>query len=193
MTDGWQRSRRDQGVTALIEGFFAAAWFGWGQAKPPPGLSAVLATGSVVAILTAVAGAVLTFRLRSLPAIMDDPSARRRYRIIVGAEFAVAALGALVLAIAGQPAYIPVWVCAVVGIHFFSLAPLLRDRSLYPLGILVCAASVVALIVGLTTNIAPSAITGVGAGWLLTVFALFNLVAGAQITPKSRTLDPPDR
>jgi hypothetical protein len=51
------RSRRDLGVTALIEGFFASAWFGWGQAEPSR-LGAVLGVGSVPALLVAVAGAV---------------------------------------------------------------------------------------------------------------------------------------
>jgi hypothetical protein len=26
---------RDRGVTVAVEGFFAFAWFGWGQAAPP--------------------------------------------------------------------------------------------------------------------------------------------------------------
>jgi hypothetical protein len=36
-------SRRDRGMTALIEGFFGFMWFGWGRANASSGLSVVLA------------------------------------------------------------------------------------------------------------------------------------------------------
>lgn len=179
MTGVWTRSRREYALTALFEGFFGAAWFGWGQARPPAALDAVLAAGSVVAILTAVAGGVLAYRYRSSPAAMDEQAAYRRYGIIVGIEFGSAGLGAVLLGVTGQAAYIPVWVCAVVGVHFFPLAPVLRDRSLFPLGALVSAAAVAALIVGLTTHVAPSAVTGAAAGWLLTSFGFANLAGMA--------------
>jgi len=178
MTGVWARSRREYALTALFEGFFGAAWFGWGQAKPPAALNAVLAVGSVVAILTAIAGGVLSYRNRAASAAMDEQASRRRYGIIVGVEFGLAGLGAVVLGVTGRAAYIPVWVCAVVGVHFFPLAPVLRDRTLFPLGALMSGAAVAALIVGLTTHVTPSAVTGVAAGWLLTLFALANL-AGA--------------
>jgi hypothetical protein len=177
MSGVWVRSRREYALTALFEGFFGAAWFGWGQAEPPATLSAILAAGSVVAILTAIAGGVLSYRFRSSSAAMDEQASRRRYGITVGIEFGLAGIGAAALGISGQSAYIPVWVCAVVGVHFFPLAPVLRDRTLFPLGALVSGAAAAALIVGLTTHVAPSAVTGVAAGWLLTLFALANLVS----------------
>ena len=178
MTGVWARSRREYALTALFEGFFGAAWLGWGQAKPPSALDAVLVAGSVVSILTTIAGGVLSYRYRCHSAAMDDRAARRRYNIIVGVEFSLAGVGAAVFGVTGQAAYIPVWVCAVVAVHFFPLAPVLRDRTLFPLGALMSAAAAAALIVGLTTRVAPSAVTGVAAGWLLTLFALANL-AGA--------------
>jgi hypothetical protein len=36
------QSRRDAGITALVLGFFASAWFGWGQAEAPAGLGAAI-------------------------------------------------------------------------------------------------------------------------------------------------------
>jgi hypothetical protein len=47
---------RDRGATVAIEGFFAFAWFGWGQAAAPPWLVAPLAAGDGLAVLLAVAG-----------------------------------------------------------------------------------------------------------------------------------------
>jgi hypothetical protein len=162
-------------MTALIEGFFGFAWFGWGQANASPGLRVVLAVGGIAAVLVAIAGGVLAFRSPASASALHDRQARRRYGVTVGVEFTVAGVGAAVLAVAGQSEFIPVWVCAVVGVHFFALASLLQDRLLMPLGVLTTLVALVALIAGLTTDVAPSTVTGLGAGSLLTVFAVIAL------------------
>ena len=110
----------------------------------------------------------------------------------MGIEFALIGLGAVLLGVFGQPDYIPVWICAVVGVHFVPLAPVLRDRNLIPLAVLVTATAVIALLVGLTTDVAPSTITGVGAGLSLTVFGAIALV-GAVRQPRPRPDEPVQR
>jgi hypothetical protein len=40
----------------------------------------------------------------------------------VGLEFGLLGVGAAVLGAAGQARWIPVWICAGVGVHFFPLA-----------------------------------------------------------------------
>ena len=85
-----------------------------------------------------------------------------------------------VLAVAGQGDFIPVWVCAVVGVHFFALASLLEDRLLVPLGASATTVALVALVAGLTTGVAPITVTGVGAGALLTGFAVAALAGGQR-------------
>ena len=144
------RSRRDHGMTALIEGFFGFVWFGWGQAN--------------------AAGGVQAFRSPASTGVLHDRRARRRYGIAVGVEFSLAGVGAAVLAVAGQGDFIPVWVCAVVGVHFFPLASLLEDRLLVALGWSVTTVALTALVAGPATDVAPSTVTGIGAGTLLTVF-----------------------
>ena len=112
--------------------------------------------------------------------ILHDRRARRRYGRIVVVEFALAGVGAAVLAVAGQSDFVPVWICAVVGVHFFFLAPLLRDRLLIPLGALLTAVALVALVAGLASQVPASTVTGIGAGVLLTVFAAMAL-AGIRV------------
>jgi hypothetical protein len=175
------RSQRDVGSMALFLGFFGAAWFGWGQAAAPDGLRPWLVAGSVLAALAAAAGFGVSTRNRSQPARMSDRVARRRYGIIVGIEFGVAGLGAAVLAITSAQAYIPAFVCAVVGVHLVPLAPVLADRLLVPLGAAICAVAILALVLRLTSGLAPSTVTGVGAGGLLTSYALGSLIAAPAL------------
>lgn len=177
------RSQRDVSSTATFLGFFGAAWFGWGQAAAPDRLRPWLAAGSVLAAAIAAAGVGVTVRNRSQPTRMSDRAASRRYGIIVGIEFGISGLGAAVLGIAGDGAYIPAFVCAVVGVHFVPLAPVLADRMLVPLGAATCAVAILALVLRLTSGVAPSTVTGIGAGGLLTGYALASLVAALSRQP----------
>jgi hypothetical protein len=124
------KSRRDAGFTALFLGFFAAAWFGWAQADST--LGTWLLVGSIASLVVAVLGAVVGFRRPSVESALHDRARYRRYGIIVGIEFALAGVGAAILGISGAAAYIPIWVCAVVGVHFFPLAPVLEDPRTPP-------------------------------------------------------------
>lgn len=84
-------------------------------------------------------------------------------------------LGAVTLGVTGNPPYIPVWICAVVGMHFFPLSPVLGDPALRWLGVLVTAVAVAALFIGLYTGVAPSSVAGPGAGLALLAYATLAL------------------
>jgi hypothetical protein len=175
------RSRRDAAFTALFLGFFAAAWFGWAQADSDLGIW--LTIGSVLSLAAAVAGAVVGFRSPGDDSAMRSREANRRYGIIIGIEFATAFVGAAVLGATGAAAYIPVWICAVVGVHFFPLAPVLRDRGLYPLGVAMCVVAAIGLVAGIAGDVAPGTVVGVGAGLLLLGYAVLGLSRAAQRAP----------
>jgi hypothetical protein len=178
MTQGQRPSRRDHGITALIEGFFGFVWFGWGQADATSALlQALLAAGSALSLVVAALGGVIAFRSPAGTGALHERPARRSYGILVGVEFALAGVGAAALGALGQSAYIPVWVCAVVGTHFFPLSAVLGDRLLPWLGALVTAVAVVALGAGPFTGVAPSTVAGLGAGVLLVAFATLALAA----------------
>ena len=91
---------------------------------------------------------------------MADPAVRRRYSIIVGLEFGLLGAGAAVLGATGQQRWIPAWICAGVGVHFFPLASTLANRSLRLLGVLLIAVAAAALATGLASATAPSTVTG---------------------------------
>jgi hypothetical protein len=173
------RTRRDAAFTAAIFGFFASAWFGWAQAKPPEWLVDWLVAGSIAAVLTMVAGVVLGVRHRHDGSALNIQGASRRYGIIVGIEFVLAGVGAGVLGATGAVDYIPVWICAVVGAHFLPLAQVLLARWLYPFGAALCGVAVAGLVVGLTGVTAPTTVVGVGAGLLLLTYGIGSLLAKA--------------
>jgi hypothetical protein len=73
---GGLRSRRDRGMTTLIEGFFGFVWFGWGQANASAGLRVWLAVAGVAAVLVALAGGVQAFRGSASTGVLHDRQAR---------------------------------------------------------------------------------------------------------------------
>ncbi len=80
---------RDAIATAAVFGFFASAWFGWAQDQPPPAWRRWLVVGSVLSLLTAVTGGVLTWRHWTDPTAFDADTSRT-FGIVVGVEVALA-------------------------------------------------------------------------------------------------------
>ncbi|MFG1870405.1 hypothetical protein [Micromonospora arborensis] len=173
MSDLLTANRRQAGLTALYLGIFAMVWFSVPAAEQP--LRALLVAGSIIAVLTAVVGGVLSARLRGA-ATPRDRAADRPYLLIVIAEFAAAGLGAALMAAAGWSEYVPVLVCLVVGLHFFPLAPLLRDPLLRPLGVAMCLVAAAAFVTGLASGVSAGLVVGTGAGVLLLAYAVQALV-----------------
>jgi hypothetical protein len=171
-------SRRDAGFTALFLGFFAAAWFGWAQAGGRFG--PWLTLGSILSWLVAIAGLIIGLRSPAAGSAMRRPGANRRYGIIVGTEFGSAAVGAAILGVIGQVEYIPVWVCAVVGVHFFPLAPVLADPGLVYLGVATLIVAAAGLVTALVSSVDAATVTGIGAGLLLLGYSVMALFRGRR-------------
>jgi hypothetical protein len=161
-----------------VEGFFAFVWFGWGQAAAPSWLVIPLAVGTALGASLAVIGVVLTRRSSGPLPAMADRAVRRRYSVIVGLEFGLLGAGAAVLGATGLYQWVPVWICFGVGVHFFPPAATLQNPTLRPLGVLLVAVAAAALVVGLVTAVAPSTVTGLGAGLCLLTFGLATLLIG---------------
>jgi hypothetical protein len=82
---------RDAAATAAVFGFFASAWFGWAQDQPPPAWRTALVAGSILSLLTAVGGGVMTWRNWSGPTAFDADTSRT-FGLVVGIEVALAAV-----------------------------------------------------------------------------------------------------
>ncbi|MEU9510083.1 hypothetical protein AB0D32_27810 [Micromonospora sp. NPDC048170] len=168
------QSRRQAGLAALYLGVFATIWFSVPAAGQP--LRALLVVASGAALVTAVIGAVVVARSREAGNVARDRAADRRYLLIIIAEFAAAGLGAVVLALAGWSEFVPVLVCAVVGLHFFPLVPLLRDPLLWLLGAAMCVVALAGLVTALASAVPAGLVVGTGAGLLLLAYSVLALL-----------------
>ena len=162
-------------LSALILGFFAAAWFGWAHGGTPDSWAIPLDIASLGCVLVAALAAVRVWRGRRHGGARNDPGVNRRYGIVVGISYAVLGIGAAVLGVTGHPGFVASWVAFVIGVHFWALVSVLSDRSLIPLGVAVVAVAVGAVLLDLTTSASAIGITGVGTGVALLVAALYGL------------------
>lgn len=169
---------RDTAATTVVFGFFASSWFGWAQESPPRGWRKPLIAASVLTLLTAVAGALLTWRYWD-DGTAFDAGTSRRFGIVVGIEFAAAALGAAVLAVRRRRELIPVWIAFVVGVHLFPVASLIGYPVIHVVAALITLASVVAVPIARSRSITPSAVVGAATGAVLLAAALFSLAGAA--------------
>lgn len=169
---------RDQAACALVEGFAAFLWFGWAQQGPPAGWPAFLIAGAVLGLLVAVAALLLTRRHHGGPSVMRHKVNRRRYGQIVGIEFALIGIGSAALGISGRSDFIAAWILFVVGVHFLPLARLFRSPSLALAGVIAAVVAVAAAVVGITTDVLPSAIAGGVGGLVLLVSGAVTLYRG---------------
>ena len=174
------RARQQAGLTALYLGIFATIWFSVPENKPPLGV--FLVAGSIVALVTAGAGAALLMRSRRDGPVRRDAAADRRYLVIFAAELAAAGFGAVLLAETGHSEYITVFVGAVVGVHFWPLAPVLTDPALRVLAVAVCAAALAGLVTGLISAVPAGTVTGAGIAVLLHGYALGAAIRGGRLS-----------
>ncbi|GAB3457495.1 hypothetical protein GCM10027570_40080 [Streptomonospora sediminis] len=170
---------RDGAMTAAVLAFFAAAWFGWAQERPRPGWRLPLAAGSVGAMLVAAAAGTVAALNWGSGSVLDSADTFGAYLVIVGVEFGAAAVGAGALALLGRAGHIPAWICLVVGVHFFPMAPVLDNPAMYALAVLLTATAVAAPFAAARTRVPVSLATGVPAGAVLLVFALWAGIATA--------------
>jgi hypothetical protein len=157
-------SERDLAATALILGFAAVAWFGWGQAQPPAGWSVPLAIGSAAGLAVAVAAGLTARRYRMGQLSMNDARIRRAYRRVVVTEVILCALGAVGLGLSGQSGYVAAWILLVVGAHFVPLGRLFAIGSLVVAGLVLVVVAAAAAVTGAASTVAPSFVAGAGGG-----------------------------
>lgn len=100
--------------------------------------------GSILSLLTGLAAGGLAWQHWSDGTAFGSKTGPV-FVIIVAIEFAVAGLGAGVLAARRKNDIIPAWIALVIGVHLFSMAPLLSYPLLYVVAALVSMGALAAI------------------------------------------------
>jgi hypothetical protein len=166
---------RDAAGLAAVFGFFAMAWFGWAQEDPPKPWVRFLAAGSILGILVAAGGGLLLWRHWSDGTVFDDATGPR-FGVIVGIEFAAAAIGSGILAWRRRADLMAAWIAFVVGVHLFPVAVVLEIPAVHVVAALVTVAAVAAVPVAKAKGLKASAVVGPLAGAILLATAAASLV-----------------
>ncbi|MHA6480964.1 hypothetical protein ACX1C1_03470 [Paenibacillus sp. strain BS8-2] len=167
---------RDYAMYASVFGMFSFAWFGWAQERPRPSWRLYLGLASGVAMLVCLLGVYLSINNWDEASALNEVDSFRTYLIAFYAEFIIAGAAAFVLIRKKLGDYVAPMVAFVVGVHFVALAPVFDDNGLYVLAALLVAVAVVASIIAPKLQVARSAVTGIGAGISLLVFAAIGLI-----------------
>lgn len=165
---------RDAAGIAAVFGFFAMAWFGWAQEKPPASWLWPLRTGSILSGLTAVGGGLLVWQHWSDGSVIDDRTGPL-FGIVVGVEVAAAGLGSGLLAFRKRTDLMSAWIAFVVGVHLFPVAVILEVPALHVPAALITLASIAAVRIARTTSLTVSAVVGAATGPILLVSAALAL------------------
>jgi hypothetical protein len=166
---------RDAAATAAIFGFFSSVWWGWAQEQPPRSWRPWLVTGSVVSLVTMVAGGLLVWRHWSDGTAFDEDTSKA-FGIVVAIEVVLAGAGAAVLGARGRKEVIPVWIALIVGLHLFPVAALIGYPLIHVVAALVTIAALAAIPVARARSLPVSLTNGVGVGTALLAGAVFSLV-----------------
>jgi len=168
-------SVRDVAAIAAIFGFFGSVWLGWAQERPPRSWRRWLLAGSIVSVLTAIAGGLVIWSHRAGSTAFDRDTSIG-FGVVVGIEVLLAGAGAAVLSARGRKETIPVWIAFVVGVHLFPVAALVGFPLIYVVAALVTIAAVAATPVARRRSLPLSAVVGLGAGTALLAGALVALL-----------------
>lgn len=167
---------RDYTMYAAIFGMFSLSWFGWAQESPRASWRKYIGIASGVSLLVCLVGVYLSVMNWHKPSALSEGHSYNTYLIIFYVEIFLCGAGAFVLLKKKLGNYVAPWIAFIVGVHFIALKDVFQDPSLYILAALLILISISSLYVSKRLGVVNSAITGIGAGSVLLVFALLGLV-----------------
>ena len=135
----------------------------------------MLIAGSVLALITAAAGALFAWRHWSDGTAFDADTSPV-FGIVVGIEFGAAAVGAGLLALLRRTELTAPWIAFVVGVHLFPVAALIDYPLVHLVAVLVTVVAVASVPVARARAVAVSAVVGLGTGAVLLVAAVSSLL-----------------
>lgn len=175
-TAGWgtRQGRRGGAVAVAVLAWFALAWTGWGlSAGVPTAVEVPVVIAAASASTALIAASVLTYRrAASLPGgsrAARGRVVRRRFGLVVAAEFLGLAVIARLLTATHHAQLTPAVICLGVGVHFFPLARLFAAPIYHRTGAALCLVAVLTAVLAPTTHhpVLWTALPGIGAACVL--------------------------
>lgn len=167
---------RDYIFAAAIFGFFTFAWFGWAQERPRKSWRVPLGVMSTLGLLLSIFSFYIGYSHWDSPSALNTHSSFNAYITFVIIEFLVALIVGVILIIKKWSNYVAPWIALVVGVHFFPLSFVFDDFIYNILGVLVVITALLAVPLARKLDVASSAVTGIGTGTFLFIFAVINLI-----------------
>lgn len=166
---------RDYTMYAAIFGFFSFAWFGWAQEGPRKSWRKYIGAATTISLLVTIIGVYLSIQNWEEASALTNGGGSTTYITVVIIEFLLLATGGFLLIFMKKSHYVAPWVGVIVGVHFFFLVDVFQDPSLYLLGVIMTAVSLLSPWLAGQLKVANSAITGIGSGTILFCYALLGL------------------
>lgn len=167
---------RDYAVYIAIFGIFSFSWFGWAQANPKKQWRKYIGFASGFSLIVGGLGIYLSIANWNEPSALNNRESFGWYLVIVGLEVLIAIIGAIILSKKGLIDFISPFICFIIAIHFFPLAVIFQDLSLHILGFLLVPIPLLAVRHYKRNSYGATALTGIGSGTVLLIFALFNII-----------------
>lgn len=167
---------RDIAISIVIYGFFGFVWFGWALESPKSSWKKYLAIACGISFLVGLLGVYFVFVNQNEASALMETTLSNWYYLTVIFEFLLGGIVAYILYKLNLEDYIAPWICLIVGLHFFPLAYIFQDLTMLLLALLLVITSAFTVKRMKFISYKASAITGIGAGSTLLLFALFNIL-----------------
>lgn len=167
---------RDYAMYAAVFGLFSSVWFGWAQENPRKNWLIYIRVASVIAVIVCLLGFYLSGTHWQAASMLNEQTNFKTYLIVFYGEMAIGGIGAIALFLLKHQEYTAAWIALVVGVHFIALKSVFDDSSLYVLAAIMILISLASPFIARKLDVAISAVTGIGSGLTLLVYALSGLI-----------------
>lgn len=167
---------KDYAMFTAIFGILSFIWFMWAQERPLKPWRKYIWVGAGLALAVGLVGIFLTVTNWNETSALNEFGPLSMYLTVLTILIIIGVVVSIFLSRNKKQDLIAPWLTFVFAAQFNWLVRVFIDFSLYILGFLIVVVALFAPHFARKYGVASSAITGIGAGTLLLLFALFNLI-----------------
>lgn len=167
---------RDYAMYAFIFGLLSFIWFTWAQERPRKSWRRYIWIGSGLALVVSLIGIYLSVTNWDAATRINDVGVLSMYFTVLITLIIIGVIVSIILSRNKKQDLIAPWITFLLGVQFNWFVRVFNDFGLYLLGFLIVVVALLAPHFAKKYGVASSAITGVGAGAVLFLFAVYGLV-----------------